>query len=172
MAVDRENTEETLDTLKVGDQVFYPSHGVAFVSGTEEREFGSAKQVFFVLELARGVKLMVPLSKVEKAGFRALISADKARELLVKIKTDPESEIKLDFASRKKRYALYTEGLRSGSADQYTEILQELLFRSRTDKLSSSEHQTLDTAKAYFVGEVGAALDLSTEEVEEELLPS
>jgi RNA polymerase-interacting CarD/CdnL/TRCF family regulator len=164
-------TEKELQTLTVGSRVFYPSHGVAFVSGKEEREFGGGqKQVFYTLELDRGVKLMVPLHKVEQAGFRALISAEKARELLELARTDPESEVKLDFASRKKRYALYAEGLKSGSADQYTEILQELLFRSRSGKLSSSEHQTLDTARAYFMGEVGAALDLSAEQIEEQLL--
>ena len=158
-------------TLTVGSLVFYPAHGVASVTGKEEREFaGGVKQDFYVLELERGGTLLLPASKVERAGVRDLVSANKARELVKKLKTVPETEIKLDHASRKRRDGLYSEALRSGSADRYTEVLQELLFRLRSDKLSNSEQRTFDVARSYFVGEVGAALELSPEQVEHDFL--
>jgi len=160
---------ETLETLTIGDRVFYPAHGVAAVTGEEERDFGGIKQSFYVLELERGGSVMVPVGKVDRAGVRSLVNADQARELMKLVMTDPQVEIKLDHASRKRRYALYAEALKSGSALRYTEILQELLFRLRTDKLSSSEQQTLDTARSYFVGEVGVGLDLTADQCDAEL---
>jgi RNA polymerase-interacting CarD/CdnL/TRCF family regulator len=155
--------------LTTGSRVFYPSHGVASVTGREERKLGGQTHVFLRFELDRGGTLFVPLNKVEQVGVRALVTANKARELLKKVKLAPEAEAKMDHASRKKRDALYAEGLRSGSPDRYTEILRDLLYRSRKDRLTSSEQHTMDLVRAFFVGEVCAALNLSLEEVEADL---
>ena len=161
-----------LQTLTVGSRVFYPGHGVASVTGTEEREFGGGKQVFYVLELEldRGVKLMLPVGKVEQAGVRPLVSAQKARELLKLVKDAiAPVDLKSDPASRKLRATGYAEALRSGSAERYTEILGELLSRSRASKLSAGEQQSLTLALAMFVGEMSAALDLRPDEVKADL---
>jgi CarD family transcriptional regulator len=158
--------------LSIGSRVFYPGHGVATVTAMEEREFGAGKQIFYVLELKldRGVKLMLPEGKVESAAIRDLISATRARELMKAVMEEPEpKEIKSDPASRKQRATGYGEALRSGDPDRYTEILNELLFRSRASKLSASEQSTLNTALSYFVGEVAAALDSSPDEVKADL---
>lgn len=159
--------------LVVGSRVFYPSHGVGLVVGMEEREFGQEKQVFYVLELDRGVKVLLPRSKIEKAGVRDLVSAIKARELMETVRAEPKVkvEVKTDHAARKERAATYADALRSGSPDRYTQILQELLYRSRTERLSPSEQQTLETARGYFIGEIGAALKRSPERVEADLRP-
>jgi CarD family transcriptional regulator len=163
-------TQGKVHRLTVGSRVFYPAHGVASVTGMEERDFGDEKQVFYVLELDRGVKLLLPPEKVDQAGVRDLVSPSKARELMKRVKEEPrQGELKVDPTSRKVRAASYSEALRSGSADRYTEILQELLFRSRSSKLSNSDQHALEIALGYFVGEVGAALEQSPEEVEADL---
>jgi CarD family transcriptional regulator len=157
-----------LQTLTVGSRVFYPGHGVALVTGTEEREFGDGTQMFYVLELEhdRPVKLMLPVDKVTQAGVRALVSAAKARELMKVVVVEPQpAVIKTDPASRKQRSTSYSEALRSGSADRYTEVLRELLFRFRSGKLSATEQQTLHQAVGVFVAEMSAALDRPADEV-------
>ncbi|HUS66043.1 MAG TPA: CarD family transcriptional regulator [Kofleriaceae bacterium] len=155
----------------MGTRVFCPAHGVASVTGMEERELGGGKQLFYVLEVNHLSKVWLPVGKVAGLRVRNLISATKARELLERVKARPEAgpALKTDHAARKERADHYAEALRSGSADRYTDVLNELLFRSRTDKLSQSEQQTLDTARAYFIGEVGAALKLSPGEIEGDL---
>jgi len=77
------------DILKPGATVFYPAHGVAKVQGVEEREFCDVKQEFYVLELARGGKSLVPVGNVEHTGLRPLISANKARTLIKRMKDEP-----------------------------------------------------------------------------------
>lgn len=163
---------QSLQSLDVGSLVFYPGHGVASVTGKEERELGDGTVVFYVLQLRidRSVKLLVPIGKVNQAGLRALVSAAKARELMKAVAQVPAAtEEKNDPASRKQRTTGYSEALRSGSADRYTEILRELLFRFRSGKLSPSEQQTLNQALALFVGEVSAALDRPPDDVRADL---
>ena len=166
-------TASKLNTLTVGSRVFYPGHGVATVTGTEEREFGDGTQVFYVLELGneRPVKLLLPVDKVAHAGVRALVSAAKAGQLMKAVVEEPEptAALKTDPASRKLRSTSYSEALRSGSPDRYTEVLRELLFRFRSGKLSASEQQTLLQAVAVFVGEMSAALDTPPEAVKANL---
>jgi fatty acid desaturase/RNA polymerase-interacting CarD/CdnL/TRCF family regulator len=167
VVVQRSNVGK-LQTLTVGSRVFYPGHGVASVTGTEQREFGDGTQMFYVLELEhdRPVKLLLPVDKVAQAGVRALVTAAKARELMKVVVVEPmPAVIKTDPASRKQRSTSYSEALRSGSADRYTEVLRELLFRFRSGKLSATEQQTLHQAVGVFVAEMSAALDRPADEV-------
>lgn len=156
------------EQLSIGSHVFYPAHGVASVAGVEKREFGSERQEFYVLELARGGKLLLPITNVAQAGVRPLISATAARRLMKLVTTDPE----IDEGGWKERTEQYTDALRGGEPERYTEILQQLLFRARTDKLSSTERRILETARTYFVAEIGVVLEQTPEEIVEQLTPA
>ena len=160
-----------LNTLAVGSRVFFPGHGVARVLGIEERLFGGESQAYYVLELeADHAKLMLPVGKVAQARVRELVSPVKARALMKAVLQEPPvAEVKFDAASRKLRAAGYTDALRSGSADRYTEAVRELSFRFRAKKLSPSEQQTLQQALAMFVGEISAALDRTLDDVRADL---
>jgi CarD family transcriptional regulator len=161
-----------LHTLAVGSRVFYPGRGVARVLGIEERLFGGETQAYYVLELEGDqAKLMLPVGKVAQARVRDLISAGKARALMKAVLQEPPpgDDVKLDPASRKLRAAGYSEALRSGSPDRYTQAVRELLFRFRAGKLSPSEQQTLQQALAMFVREMSAALDRTLDDVRADL---
>ncbi|HEU5058754.1 MAG TPA: fatty acid desaturase [Kofleriaceae bacterium] len=164
-----------LETLTLGSRVFYPGHGVVSVVGREERAFGGDVQVFYVLALLsdRAATVMLPIDKLGQAGIRPLVSATKARALMRAVAEAPElADIKSDPASRKHRASGYSEALRSGSADRYTQTVRELLARFRAGKLSPSDHQTLNQALSMFVGEVSAALDRGLDDVRAELRAS
>lgn len=161
-----------LRSLTIGSRVFYPGHGVANVVGIEERAFGGDVQAYYVLVLSsdRGATVMLPIDKVGQAGVRPLVSVNKARALMRAVAVVPTAaEIKSDAASRKHRATGYSDALRSGSADRYTQAVRELLARFRAGKLSPSEQQTLNQALAMFVGEVSAALDRGLDDVRAEL---
>ena len=152
--------------LVVGSHVFFPGHGVASVARIENRKFGQEQQEFYVLDLARGGTLLLPTAKAAQAGVRALVSATAARKLMKQATTEPE----VDRTRWKERIALYSDALRTGTAERYTEILRQLLFRSRSDSLSATERQQLETAREYFVGEIGAVLQRSPEQLATQLL--
>lgn len=155
--------EDGMGKLRVGSQVFYPAHGVASVMGIEERAFGTSPESFYVLVLARGDRLLLPVGNVTRAGVRKLISATRARKLLKTVSTAPATDT---ATSWKARAATYLDGLRSGCPDRYTEILRYLLHRSRAAKLSTSDRDALRVARGYFVGEVSAALGQPGHEIE------
>ncbi len=162
----------TLERLTVGSRVFYPGHGVVSVTAVQERTFADDVQAYYVLALEpdRSVKLMVPVGKVKQAGLRDLVSPTKARALLKSVAVGREvTDLKSDPTSRKVRAAGYSEALRSGSPERYTEALCELMTRFRSGKLSPSEQTTLQQALAIFVGEVSAALDRPRDEVRADL---
>jgi fatty acid desaturase/RNA polymerase-interacting CarD/CdnL/TRCF family regulator len=166
------NNAGKLKSLTVGSRVFYPGHGVASVAAIEERELGGGVQKFYVLalELDPGVKLFLPVDKVDQAAVRELVSAAKARQLLKMLAEEFEpAEVKTDPSSRKLRATNYSDGLRSGSPERYTEILRDLLARSRAGKLAPSEQQTLTLALDMFVGEVSASLERPPDEVRAEV---
>jgi len=173
VAVDR-SSSGMLHTLAVGSRVFCPGRGVARVLGIEERVFGGEAQAYYVLELeADRAKLMLPVGKVAQARVRDLVSAVKARALMKSVLQEPVAvEVKLDMASRKLRAAGYSDALRSGSADRYTQAVRELSFRFQSRKLSPSEQQTLQVALAMFVGEISAALDRPLDDVRADLRAS
>lgn len=153
-------------TFKTGDTIFYPAHGVAKVAGVEVREFGTFKEEFFVLELSRGGRSLVPTKNAEQAGLRPLVSQRKAKELLKSMKDQPIID---KTKSWKDRASKYSEGLKTGAPESYSKILQELMFRARADKLSTTETKMLETARSYFVAEVGEVLDMSMERIDKEL---
>lgn len=154
-------------SFKAGDTIFYPAHGVAKVLGVEERQFGEFTEEFFILELNRGGRSLVPTKNIDQAGLRALISARRAKELIKSMRDQPTID---KSKSWKDRASKYSEGLKTGDPVEYTKILQELMFRARADKLSTTETKMLETARSYFLAEVGDVLDISPEKLEAQLV--
>jgi CarD family transcriptional regulator len=150
-------------TVKEGETIFYPAHGVAKVLAVEEREFGGQKQEFYVLELARGGKSLVPTRNIDQMGLRPLVSQKQAKVLLKRFKEKPELDNGKSWKDRASRYA---EGLKTGSPEIYTKIFQELAFRAKVDKLSTTETKMLETARSYFVGEVGEVLEMTADNID------
>lgn len=155
--------ESDVRKLEIGSRVFLPPHGVASVLGIEEHSFGDSSQTFYVLGLSRGDKLLLPLDNVPTAGVRDLVSPSKARELLEQVSTAPATPSPSYW---RERAATHADGLKSGDADKYTEILQQLLHRARREKLSATDQRTLQAARSYFVAEIAAVLDQSADAIE------
>lgn len=149
--------------LGIGSHVFLPGHGVAEVRAIEEHAFGDTPQRFYVMAFTHGGKLMLPVDNVDKAGVRDLVTADKAREMLDTVRSPPEAEANTYWKTRALTYA---DGLKSGDADRYTEILQQLLARARSSTLSASDSRMLQTARAYFLAEISTVLEEPTHVIE------
>jgi len=54
----------------VGDKIVYPMHGAGTIESIEEREILGETHRYYVLRFAvGGIKVMVPVQKVEEAGL-------------------------------------------------------------------------------------------------------
>lgn len=136
---------------------------MAAVLGLEELSFGDSSQTFYVLGLSRGKKLLIPIENLPTAGVRALVSPDKAHELLEQVTAKPTTPSPTFW---RERAASHADGLRTGDADKYTEILQQLLQRARAEKLSATDQHTLQVARTYFLAEISAVLDEPVDAIE------
>ncbi|HSN14454.1 MAG TPA: CarD family transcriptional regulator, partial [Anaeromyxobacteraceae bacterium] len=61
-------------TFRVGDKAVYPGQGVGEVMGIEHKEVAGQRQSFYVLRiLENGMKIMIPMNKVNSVGLREII---------------------------------------------------------------------------------------------------
>jgi CarD family transcriptional regulator len=150
-----------LNSLTVGAHVFHPSHGVALVDALEERDVGGQQQSFYVLALTRRARLLLPKANIERHGMRALITKAEARKLVSSLTTEPSPS----ESSPRERVTSYETALRTGDAREYTDTLRQLLWRSRRHRLTPSEQSALKTARSYFVSEMGAVLNRTSQQL-------
>lgn len=139
---------------------------MAKVAGVEDRDFGGTKQSFYLLELHRGGNVLLPTTNVDSEGLRPLVSTNKAKALMRKMKSRPDIQAGEAF---KARAAGYNDDLRSGDADRYTEVLRDLMYRGKEDKLSTSEQNLLDSARSLFLAELSTVLGVSEDKLDDDL---
>jgi CarD family transcriptional regulator len=153
-------------TLQVGTQVFYPAYGVADVIGVEEKCFGPAPELFYVLVVGNGDRVLLPVKKVETVGVRELVSIAQAHALMEQVARNPMPD---SATSHRQRLAQASELLKDGVAESYTQVLQRLLFRSRSHTLGMEEKRLLNRAQDYFVTEMAAVLAMPRADIAKHL---
>lgn len=150
---------KTAKLMEIGTKCFYPPHGVVSLTAVEDREFAGTNTEFHVLELVRGGTLLVPSKSMASTSFRPLISAKKAKELQKRMRSKAKSKINPGLDGKERTAKL--EGLlKEGDADDYAEILRELMVRAAEGRITLNEQKLMDTARAYFVDEIGSVLKI------------
>jgi len=155
-------------TFKIGDKAVYPAHGVAEVTGIENRDIAGKPKAFYILKLVdSGMRLMIPTDGAARAGLRTVISKKDADKVLQIRKSD---EIAVDAQPWNRRYREYMDMLKSGSPFEVAKVLRDL-YRLKGDKdLSFGERRLLDTARSLLVTELALARKVKEDRVEKEIL--
>ena len=155
-------------TFKIGDKAVYPAHGVAEVTGIENRDIAGKPKAFYILKLVdSGMRLMIPTDGAARAGLRTVISKMDADKVLQILKSD---EIAVDAQPWNRRYREYMDMLKSGSPFEVAKVLRDL-YRLKGDKdLSFGERRLLDTARSLLVTELALARKIKEDRVEKEIL--
>ncbi len=155
-------------TFKIGDKAVYPAHGVAEVTGIENRDIAGKPKAFYILKLVdSGMRLMIPTDGAARAGLRTVISKKDADKVLQILKSD---EVAVDAQPWNRRYREYMDMLKSGSPFEVAKVLRDL-YRLKGDKdLSFGERRLLDTARSLLVTELALARKIKEDRVEKEIL--
>ena len=155
-------------TFKIGDKAVYPAHGVAEVTGIENRDIAGKPKAFYILKLVdSGMRLMIPTDGAARAGLRTVISKKDAEKVLQILKSD---EVAVDAQPWNRRYREYMDMLKSGSPFEVAKVLRDL-YRLKGDKdLSFGERRLLDTARSLLVTELALARKIKEDKVEKESL--
>lgn len=68
--------------FKIGDKVFYPLHGVGYLSGIEELRINANFKVYYKIYITdQKLFIYVPKEKAQKLGLRLISSVTKLRSV-------------------------------------------------------------------------------------------
>ncbi|MCG3172773.1 MAG: RNA polymerase-binding transcription factor CarD [Myxococcota bacterium] len=154
--------------FKIGDKAVYPAHGVAEVTGIEEKNIGGTRQSFYVLRiLDNGMKIMIPTDSAGNVGLREIIGKEEVREVYEILR---DRKISVNSQTWNRRYREYTEKIKTGSVFEIAEVLRDLYILKFTKDLSFGERKMLDTARSLLVRELAIAKHSKEEIIEKELI--
>jgi CarD family transcriptional regulator len=150
-------------TFAVNQKIVYPSQGVGKILDIKERSFKNEMIRYYVIYLAvSDMTVMVPVSKAEELGIRAIVSPDESRRALDLISEEFEP-IPSDW---KLRYQINLDLLKKGSVIDIATIVRSLYHRSKIKELPILERKLYDSARKLLEDEITYSLDIPREEVE------
>ncbi|HKL86090.1 MAG TPA: CarD family transcriptional regulator [Treponemataceae bacterium] len=150
-------------TFSVNEKIVYPSQGVGKINEIVEKKFKTEALLYYVIYLeVSDMTVMVPVSKAEELGIRAIVSQDEARAALELISQDFEP-IPSDW---KLRYQINLDLLKKGSVTDIATIVRSLYHRSKVKELPILERKLYDSARKLLEDEITYSLNLPRKEVE------
>jgi CarD family transcriptional regulator len=153
--------------FSVGDKAVHPAHGVGEVTAIEQREIGGTRTVFYILRiLDNSMKVMVPRSAATQVGLRAIMSDLEASDILATMRA---REVAVDVQPWSRRFRVYTEMIKSGSATEIAKVLRDMNRLKFDKELSFGERRLLDQARSLLLKELALAKKKTEAEMAEEI---
>lgn len=150
-------------TFKVNQKIVYPSQGVGKITEIKERSFKDDMILYYVIYLeVSDMTVMVPCTRAEELGIRAIVSKKEAQKALELISEEFEP-IPSDW---KLRYQMNLDLLKKGSVIDIATIVRSLYHRSKVKELPILERKLYDSARKLLEDEVTYALNIPRSEVE------
>lgn len=151
----------------VGDKAVYPAHGVAEVTGIENREISGSLQTFYILRiLDSGLRIMIPTRNTSAVGLRPLASQSEVKEVYAILRA---RDIAIDTQTWNRRHREYMDKIRTGSLFEVAEVLRDLSLLKFDKDLSFGERKMLDTARGLLVKELAFACATDEAQIRHEL---
>jgi len=150
-------------TFKVNQKIVYPSQGVGKITEIKERSFKDEMVLYYVIYLeVSDMTVMVPVTRAEELGIRAIVSKKEAQKALELISEDFEP-IPSDW---KLRYQMNLDLLKKGSVVDIATIVRSLYHRSKVKELPILERKLYDSARKLLEDEITYSLNIPRSEVE------
>ena len=154
-------------SFRVGDKAVYPAHGVAEITGIENKEINGTKHTFYILKvLENGMRIMVPMKNVGAVGLRAVVNKSEVKEVYDILRS---REMSVEGQTWNRRYREYMEKIKTGSVFEIAEVLRDLSLLKHDKDLSFGERKMLDTAKSLLIKELVVAKSAKEEKIAREL---
>lgn len=156
--------------FSVDSLVVYPAQGVGIIERIDHKEIGGSACEFYTVRIrANNITLMVPVHNAATVGLRGLCSDDKASTILQALHANIDQHV-FTGQNWNRRFREYSDRLKSPDLAVVADVLRELLLIGRTKELSFGERRLLDQAMTLVAGELAEILDISPDELREELL--
>jgi len=150
-------------TFSVNQKIVYPSQGVGRIIEIKERNFKNENVLYYVIYLdVSDMTVMVPVTKAEELGIRAIVQPEEARQALDLMSKEFEP-IPSDW---KLRYQMNLDLLKKGSVIDIATIVRSLYHRSKIKELPILERKLYDSARKLLEDEIAFSLEMPRNEVE------
>lgn len=149
--------------FKIGDNVFYPLHGVGVIESIETHSVLGVESSYYILRFSGGrMTAMVPVETSEEIGLRPVITAEEYERIMEYLET---TEGESDYDNWNQRYRENMDKLKSGNIFQAADVVLSLRKREKAKGgLSSGEKKMLITARQVLLGELMCASGKSEED--------
>ena len=148
--------ESVFNLFKIGDNVFYPLHGVGVIENIETHNVLGKETRYYILRFSNGrMTAMVPVDTAEEVGLRYVMTAEEYERIMEYLEnTEGES----DYGNWNQRYRENMDKLKSGDIFAMADVVLSLKKRE-TEKggLSSGEKKMLITARTTLLAELMCA---------------
>ena len=149
--------------FEVNQKIVYPSQGVGNIVEIQERMFRNQSLKYYVIYLdVSDMTVMVPVSKCDELGIRAIVSAAEAQKALDSM-GEAFEPVTSDW---KQRYQMNLDLLKKGTVEDIASIVRCLYHRSKIKDLPIQERKLYDSAKKLLEDEIAFALGKTSKEVE------
>ena len=153
----------TEQTLRVGDKVVYPNHGVGVIEQISSRTIGATVEKFFTLKIqSSSLRVSIPLGNLHNVGLRRVIKNGEVQKIVDFLSTG-KCENHTDW---KFRFKENSDKMRTGSLLDVAVVLKSLLMLNQNKPLSFREKKMLDRARYLLVSELALAKNLDEDEIE------
>ena len=153
-------------TIKPGQKVVYPNHGVGVVEKIELGKIDGVEQTYYHLRLmSNNSKVMVPEDNLDLVGLRPLCDSKEIRNLF-EILEDGNIDTYKDW---KGRYKQNLDKMKTGRLTEVAEVLKNLRLVSQRKSLSFREKKMYERAKYFIVSEVAHVRDVPERSAEEQV---
>ncbi|MVX66300.1 CarD family transcriptional regulator [Clostridium chromiireducens] len=151
--------------FNIGDVIVYPSQGVGVIDIIEEKEFKGEKQNYYTIQLNNSsMKLTLPFCRIESSNMRLISDSktlDSSLKNIYKYTVEPGLLSKVNFKERK---IINDSKLKSGTLENYLEIICNLTQLKMEHNLNSSEKQMLVNAKKIVIEEISQSKKVTNDE--------
>jgi len=150
--------------FSVNDYVVHPQHGAGQITGAEQLELIEGFEHYYIIEFEeKNLIVRVPIRKMEELGVRPVITHSRLKRILETLRDTP-SRLSADHKTRQTRI---TEKLKTGRPLKIAEVIRDLTWRKRQDRLSSADSRLLDRGRELLSTEIALVTDTEPAEVQQ-----
>jgi CarD family transcriptional regulator len=135
--------------FKKGDLVVHRYYGLGTVVNIRRMRITADEQIYYIIDLADGERLMIPAKQAEQLGLFALVSSEAINHVL----SDAPQPLADDFRLRKTEIDLKMD---SGDPLRVAEVLRDLTWRGHAVKLSGGDVRLKGEARKFLSGLLAA----------------
>lgn len=139
--------------FQVGDRIVYPLHGAGVIEAIEEKEILGENKIYYILNIPhKNVQIMIPKDKAGESGMRRIVDPETLESVLEDFyegDTDPTI-----YENQRYCVSLNKSKIKSGDIHQGTEIIRDLMRKSKRAKLGVEDRNMLDNARKILISEL------------------